>query len=203
MTKRLGSRMMDAMNTIEMCINKAKLLRVSNYLEGSHIMYQIDDYTTSDQSGNEIEYANFDLILYVREVLREDNDIDQTTLTLRVFCAEGLYQNWTPTLRYKVWESEFPSTVAISKEEQTVYFLCVQSNDVLELKKFSKLKGNQYNLIMTSVLENIPFHIEIAHNALYSFVDESEGLNFLRKNIGVTFNCNPNFTVYSEDYYCV
>ena len=107
-------------------------------------------------------------------------------------CTMDFYSNiadneWTANMRMKIFENDYPSTVAVDKDSGVVYFVHIQPWGV-EFKKFGILSDNDFE-----ALEDInvrgPYRIRLNADAMFKVIDGSEGYNYLRKTMFVEFDC--------------
>lgn len=106
---------------------------------------------------------------------------------LRVLSARG-DDRWTYRLIDKIWEGQYPSTIAIDLESHEVFFLNISATGI-DLIHFGLLDDKQYEAFELEVNDREPFRVKVAEQALMNYVDGAEGVNHLRRNIVVELNC--------------
>ena len=106
---------------------------------------------------------------------------------LRILSARG-DDRWTYRLIEKVWEGQYPSTVAIDLETHEVFFMNITVSG-LDLIHFGVLDERQFEAFDLEVNDRHPFRVKISEQALMNFVDGGEGVNHLRRNIVIELDC--------------
>lgn len=106
---------------------------------------------------------------------------------LRVLSARG-DDRWTYRLIDKVWEGQYPSTIAIDLESHEVFFLNITVSG-LDLIHFGVLDEKQYEAFDLEINDRQPFRVKISEQALMDYVDGGEGINHLRRNLVVELDC--------------
>src|SRR5690606_39242076 len=101
---------------------------------------------------------------------------------------------WTYRARNKIWDGEYPSTVAIDTETGDVMFFNLKPNRI-ELVFFGVLEGTAFDTVMSELHDREPFKIALDPDAMFNYIDESEGINHLKSNVLVIFNCGIPITV--------
>ena len=186
---RLPERFIDAkellLNTLESTNSvsfKSYGSLFSNRCAVTH--YHVDE--VEDEEG----FSNLDMTLVYTEPVLADNPVFQTvekTAKLRVLSPAG-DNDWTYRMIDKIWEGDYPSTVAVDLWTKRVYFLNIRLSG-LELVEFGTMEDNQFEAFDEGVADKDPFRITIGEKAMFDYIDGSEGINNLKRNIIIEFNC--------------
>lgn len=155
----------------------------SNQCEISH--FHIEE--VEDEEG----YANLDLVLvYKSRQLSPNNTFDEVERArkFRVLNSQGDI-GWTYRMQNLVWEGEYPSTVAVDIESGEVFLFSITSNNRAELVEFGLLEPSEFETLRLELNDREPFKIKIAEDAMFRYIDGAEGVNHLKQNIQIEFNC--------------
>jgi len=133
--------------------------------------------------------ANLDLTLSYRFRALVGNEFIavEKTRILKVLCNHG-DNLWTYRMINKIWEGDYPSTVAYDTETGEVFFFNVKLNR-LELVEFGKLEGTAFDAVKDDLNDRKPFRISISPEAMFNYIDEGEGISHLQRNVIIEFNC--------------
>lgn len=134
--------------------------------------------------------SNLELnITYLASYLTEEKGFQtiEKSRKLRVLSAKG-DDRWTYRLIDKIWEGQYPSTVAIDLETHEVFMLNVTVSG-LDLVLFGVLDEKQYEAFKYEVNDRKPFRIKVAEQALMNYVDGGEGINHLKRNLIIELDC--------------
>lgn len=197
MALHLGTRFIDAKSQIEGAVNLKKLLEFGIYGENLIRSYAIELVSIDTDDMAEDSFSNFHILIEANEVEIFVNEKNKLHLDLYFLCSSSAYFNWTSALILKVWGNDFPSTVAIDKETKQIYFVYLRETSI-KLELFGVLTDEQYQTVSDSLVESKPFEIGIGHDAMYAYIDGSEGFNHLRENIFVEFKCGIDFKVFKN-----
>ena len=158
---------------------------VSDFEDRLGKILEVDDLAV-DRDLSDMDYANFGMKLSLSEYDVNTEQKKRYEMDLFIFNPVHMYGRWTHSLVDKIWSGDFPSTIAVDKWSNLVYLLYV--GDGLVLKRFGDLgKEKTYN-VFDGFLPDKPVEIGVSELALYAYVEGSEGYNFLRKNLFVSFN---------------
>lgn len=105
---------------------------------------------------------------------------------------------WTYGMIQKVWEGNYPSSVAID-QKGNCYFVYVESWGI-HFSQFATLSEMELEMISSYLNDDTPYKIVIEPIAMFRVLDGAEGYNYLRKHIMVEFNCNKKLSVMVEDF---
>lgn len=165
------------------------LFGAETYQYGKILNVNIDTEGKSDE-----DYANFDVtISYLLKGLLSDDDKDitaelsQGSLTLR-FLSNIADKAWTYSMKEKVWNHLYPDSVALDMTSGEVYFVSITDNG-LYLNFFGRMSELELDMFKEESNEAEPYQITIEPHAMFMVIDGSEGINHLRDNLCVEFNC--------------
>ena len=145
-------------------------------------------------------YANLDLLItYVtRQATFDNNALAPIEKTRNLRVLNNLGDNrWTYNMIVKVWEGEYPSTVAVDMDSGAVYLVGVKANRV-ELIDFGILEPSAFDAFQNDLNDRTPFRIKLDEEAMFDVLDGSEGTNHLRHNVFIEFDCGMPIRVYSH-----
>lgn len=146
--------------------------------------YHIEE--VEDEEG----YSNMDILLTykIRSLSTENGpQLLEKTRKLRVLTAQG-DNSWTYRMIDKIWEGDYPSTVAVDMASGEVFLFGIKMNRI-ELIEFGQFDQLQFESFKLDVSDREPFSIKIDPNAMFEYIDGAEGINHLQRNIIVEFNC--------------
>lgn len=134
-------------------------------------------------------YSNIKVTLMYNQITPsespEENRIDQHKEFI-LLCPIADTE-WTYNLMVKVWGSEYPSTVAICKEDKSAYFVTLTDTSIL-FYRFCTFDDSEFEQ-----LENLnysqPYKISVTKQALWLAANELEGVRCLRENIQLVLDC--------------
>lgn len=182
----------DAKNLIEGVLSESSKLSLRSY-RGTYSMFSnlcdIVHYHIEEVEDEE-SYANLDMTLtYKVRVMTPENkfDVIEKVRNLRVLSTLG-DNLWTYRMINKVWEGDYPSTVAVDMETGEVFFFSIKLNR-LELIEFGKFTETEFETFRYELNDREPFSIKIDEKAMFDYIDEAEGVKHLQRNIVVEFNC--------------
>lgn len=184
----------DAKELIKSCLESRKL-SVKTY--GSMFSRQCDvlHYHIGDKDDEE-SYSNLRMVITYKMPYMDENErftFLEKTRNLLVLSSSG-DTRWTYRARNKIWDGEYPSTVAIDTETGDVMFFNLKPNRI-ELVFFGVLEGTAFDTVMSELHDREPFKIALDPDAMFNYIDESEGINHLKSNVLVIFNCGIPITV--------
>jgi hypothetical protein len=196
---RLPNVYIDAKELLNDTLNENRKVSIKTY----GVMYsQVGDvmHHSIGEVTNEESYANLDLMLtYVTRQLTFNNDAYapiEKTRNLRVLNTLG-DTRWTYNMIVKVWEGEYPSTVAVDMDSGNVFLVGVKANRI-ELTDFGILESSAFDAFHNDLNDREPFKIKIDEEAMFDVLDGSEGTNHLRHNVFIEFDCGMPIRVYSH-----
>jgi hypothetical protein len=136
-------------------------------------------------------YANLNLILtYKVSMLVPTKSYYSTvekTRNLKVLSAIG-DNLWTYRMIDKVWEGDYPSTVAVDTDTGDVFFFSIKLNR-LELIEFGQFSSSEFEAFKLEVHDREPFRIILDSDAMFDYIDGAEGIRYLKRNVAIQFNC--------------
>lgn len=94
---------------------------------------------------------------------------------------------WTNNMKMKVFDGNYPSTVAVDKDTAKLYFVFAYSWGI-EFKEFALLPDESFEAL-EELNTKAPYRIRIDPEAMFLYIDGAEGTNYLRKNLIVEFDC--------------
>ena len=94
---------------------------------------------------------------------------------------------WTNNMKMKIFDGNYPSTVAVDKDTGKLYFVFIHKNGV-EFKEFSELSEASFEAL-EEVNTKAPYRVRIDPEAMFLYIDGAEGTNHLRQNLIVEFDC--------------
>lgn len=187
----------DAKELLVGVLEKTKRLGFKKYGDLLVSVGDLVSYNISDVE-NELSYANIDLyIKYKLHVLREEGGADfvDKERNLRVLCNLG-DSDWTYRMIDKVWEGDYPSTVAVDMDTGEVFLLYLRANR-LELVLFGVFSEKEFESFKFELQEREPFSIKIDEKAMFTYIDGAEGINHLKNKIFIEFNCHVPLRIYN------
>jgi hypothetical protein len=185
---RVPETFIDAKGMIEDSLNEGMKLSVKSY--GSMFSNLADILHFHIEDADHEGYANIDLFITYKLRVMGNNDLFETvekTRNLRVLNSLG-DTKWTYRMINKIWDGDYPSTIAVDMETGEVFFFNVRVNRIV-LEKFGKMAELQFETFIQEINDREPFRIRISDDAMFDFIDGSEGINHLQRNIYVEFNC--------------
>jgi hypothetical protein len=194
MNVRLPDTFVDAKRMIEDSLENKKLSLKTYGAMFSNLadvtLYHIAE--VEDEEG----YANLDLLItykYRTMGLSGGFEVIEKTKKLKVLNSIGDSQ-WTFRMITKVWDGDYPSTVAVDMETGEVFLFSLKMNRI-ELTEFGKLTETQFEVFKYELNDREPFRIRLNADAMFEFIDGAEGLNHLQKSVFVEFSCGMPIVV--------
>lgn len=148
---------------------------------------------------DEEQYSNIDISLsYKERVLIEDDRFESVERfhQLRVLCNLG-DMTWTYRMIKKVWEGDYPSAVAVDTDTKQIFLVNVRTS-CIELVEFGIFSESEFESFMTDVSDREPYSIRLDSDAMFKFIDGAEGINYLRDNVFIEFNCATKIPIYHK-----
>lgn len=117
-------------------------------------------------------------------------------------CSIDLYSNigdteWTKSMKLKIFEDNYPSTIGVDKDTATLYFVFIQPWGI-ELKAFATLPDEDFEAL-EDINVRAPYRIKIDPDAMFMYIDGSEGTSHLRQNLMVEFDCGRPILVRASE----
>ena len=188
---RLPEVHIDAKELISGVLNEANTITISRYNTKfaelgkiKHFHIEPKDEEESDSVGTVDMSITYDIMVK----MGEDFINTEVTNDLALLNPKGDFK-WNRSLKYKLWEGNYPSTVGVDKSNGDVYLVHLYKDNVIELQEFGVLTSNELELFMGDLDETNPYKIRIANEAMFDYISGDEGLNHLKKNIIVELNC--------------
>lgn len=179
----------DAKSLIEGVVDASPLLSLRT--DGVMFANLCDILYLHIEDAEDVEgYSNLTLVVtYKQNVFMETSNFTavEKTRKLKVLTSIG-DTSWTYRMIDKVWEGDYPSTVAVDVTTGEVFFLSIKVNR-LELIEFGLLSNLELDTFNLEVHDREPYRITIDSSAMFDYIDGAEGINSLRRNIVVEFNC--------------
>lgn len=186
---RIPETFIDAKSMIESVLIEGMKLSVKNYGSMFSNLSDIVHYKI-DEAEDEEGYANVDLfITYRMRVMGVSNQFESVDKTRNLRVLNSLGDNkWTYRMINKIWDGDYPSTVAVDMETGEVFFFNIRVNRI-ELAKFGKMSETQFEVFLEEINDREPFKIKIAEEAMFDYIDGAEGINHLKRNIYIELSC--------------
>jgi hypothetical protein len=191
----------DTKEIIETVLRKNRLLikgfdSVFNTVSDIRI-YNVEPVNFGDLIADDFEdgYSNckLNLVYDVKTFIEDSPAIIEVSKSLMVLNTMN-DTIWTYRMIQNIWEGDYPSTVAIDMETREVFLFNLKPN-WLELVRFGILDELQFEAITLGLNFRSPFYIGIDTKAMYQYIDGAEGLNYLKKNIIIEFDCGIPITL--------
>lgn len=150
----------------------------------------VHSYHIEDQS--EVErYGNLNLVVtYHKPVISGGMSFVEIPKTRKLYLLSTAGDHmWTVRTKLKIWDNNYPSTVALDLETREVFFFGIKAS-VIELLHFGTLTEDQMAQIYSELNEREPFSIRIDEGAMFDYIDELQGLAHLRNNLYIEFHCS-------------
>jgi hypothetical protein len=96
----------------------------------------------------------------------------------------------------KLWNGEYPSTVALDFKEEKVYLVYLGRN--FKIIEFANLSKDKVSILEEDLFEAKPYKIKLDEKSMFDFISEEEGFNNLRKNIYIQFDCGMKIKIYNN-----
>lgn len=195
---RLPNTYIDARDMIKDALESAGKLSIRRYMALFSSLCDVTHFHI-EEIHDEEAYANLDLVLTYKQPQLEAKDnysFVEKTKNLRVLCNHG-DNLWNYQLINKVWDGDYPSTVAVDVETKEVFLFSVKLNRI-ELIEFGELTNSEFETFCNELHERDPFRVLISPEAMYDYLSESEGINHLKRNIYVEFNCGLPLRVFNS-----
>lgn len=198
-------RFVDAEGLLADKLDAYPVINMTSYLNSHYRRTDIENYsiqlikTDDDYSDDDdTAYSNLLLALDYRMVYVNENGMFpmRKSRTLRLFCPHG-DKKWTYRMVQKVWEGEYPSTVALDIESGEVFFFCIKDLGI-ELIDFGYIPKSQLEFFDDTVNDREPYTVKIDDDAMFDYIDGAEGLHHLKRNVIITFNASTPIVVRHE-----
>ena len=197
---RLPEIYCDARQSIEESLKNHKLV-LSKYNSSLVNLCEVTRFSVEDESQPE-KIGTLRLSLTYKERIITKYDKFETrfmTQNLLVLNTKG-DATWPYLMIAKVWEGDYPSTVAVNEETGVVYLMYLELNSV-KLVEFAQLKENQLEEVKESLNDITPYRIRLDEDAMFKVLGEVEGNKCLQNTLYIEFNCGIVFRVYCEKDY--
>lgn len=195
---RLPDIFLDAKRMIEDTLKSSEKLSLKKY--GSMFSNLADVvHFHIEEIEDEESYANLDLIItYKLRVISPNNQFKtiEKTRNLKVLNPKG-DNRWTFRMINKIWDGDYPSSVAVDMETGEVFLFSIKANRI-ELTEFGKFNELEFETFLHELNDREPFRIRIDEDAMFDYIDGAEGINHLQKNIYIEFNCGMPIRVYNK-----
>lgn len=166
----------------------SKLVEIGNFADTFSILGEVKSSFINPVSAED-EFANLDLhVEYEVKTLKygQTSSKEIQTKNLRVLSGMGNIR-WTQRMIEKIWDGDYPSTIAIDFESQEVYLVYLRW-EKLELRFFGKLTENEVEAVEYDLNNREPFLINIDQEAMFRYIDGGEGVNHLLRNLYIELN---------------
>lgn len=118
-------------------------------------------------------------------------------MVLNILSSAGDFA-WGVNNIQKVWQGDYPASVAIDDTSGEVYFLYLRPWGI-ELCYFATLKPQQLEAMNTLKLD-IPYSIHLNPDVMFSYIENDVGLIELRKAVEIKFNTVVPITLSLAQY---
>jgi hypothetical protein len=190
MAVRLPFYNVDAFNTFKELLGKKFALteRAYGVSLAQHGDVKKCEITCESNEEEEI-YTNMILYLeyYKYETKGERISSVGNELNLRLLSGLG-DRDWGYRSIIKVWDGDYPSTVGVDIKTGKVYFVYIREGR-LDIVYFGSMSEEELDTFEETFNDREPFKVGIVEDALYDYLDEAEGYNYLKKNVYIEFNC--------------
>lgn len=202
MQYRLPEMFCDAKQTIEESLVNKKLI-LSKYNSSLVNMCEVTNFkVVDDKEPENIGTLHLNLTYKERIITKYDKfETRFMSQDLMVLNPKG-DPIWPYLMVTKVWEGEYPSTVAVNSETGVVYFVYLQQG-LMKLVEFAQLKDNQLEAVKESLNDLAPYRIKLDEDSMFKVLGEVEGNRCLHDTLYVEFNCGITFKVHCEREYGV
>ena len=187
--------MIDAVSQLDSFFTNKKTIQFGKYGEKLAKGYVVQKFLFDDENISDEKYANIWVNLWARQQGLTGEVGESINLEFYFFCSASAFLGWSNVLVRKVWDTGVPTTVGIDVKTRKVYLVYLQESKLL-FDFFGEVTEDQFTALHTSLIESEPYTYGIDLAALYSYVDGSEGLNYLRNNIYIEFNCLVGFKIH-------
>lgn len=146
---------------------------------------------------DEEQYSNLDLSLsYKERVLIGESRFEtiERYHQLRLLCNDGDIA-WTYRMINKLWDGDYPSTVAVDTDTKQVFLVYVRTS-CIELVEFGIFSEHDYESFHFDASVREPFQIKLDEEAMFKYIDGGVGYDYLCENIYIQFNCLGKINVY-------
>ena len=200
MQLRLPVIFCDAKQAIEDSLENHKLI-LSKYNSSMVNMCEVTHFHIEESKDNESVGSLKLLISYKEKIITKYDKFEtlNKTQVLTILNTKGDIV-WPYLMVTKVWNGEYPSTVAINEETGVVYLVFLRMGS-LGLTEFALLKKNELECIKDSLNESEPYRIRLDEEAMFKVLGEIEGNRCLYETLFIEFDCGVKFRVYSDSSY--
>lgn len=112
----------------------------------------------------------------------------EITRDLALLNPVGDYK-WNKTLKFNVWEGNYPTTVSVDKINGDVFLMHLYADNRVELQYFARLTENELELFLGDLNIQKPYKLSIDKDALFLYAGGDEGLNHLKRNVIIELDC--------------
>ena len=197
---RLPEMFCDAKQSIEESLCKNHLI-LSKYNSSLVNMCEVTTFKITDELEPE-KVGTLHLNLTYKERIITKYDKFETRFMsqdLMVLSTKG-DPIWPYLMVTKVWDGDYPSTVAVNSETGVVYFVYLLQG-AMKLVEFAQLKENQLEAVRESLNDLVPYRIKLDEDAMFKVLGEVEGTKCLHDTLYIEFNCGITFKVRCEKEY--
>lgn len=147
---------------------------------------------------DEEQYASLDISLNYKERIIIGSvdrfDTVERFRQLRILCNLG-DNHWTARTKHKIWNDDYPSTVAVDMETKQVFLVYIRPK-ALELVEFGIFSASEFEAFLTDANDREPFAIKLDPEAMFRYIDGATGIDDLYKNVYIEFNCTAPINIY-------
>lgn len=188
---KLSEVFVDAKDMLSSILSETNTITLSKYgIEFAELGKLKHFHIAPKEQGFEDSECTLNMTLTYDMLIKKEDAFITTEMTndLALLNTKGDF-DWNRSLKYKIWEGNYPSTVCIDKNSGGVYLLYLYKNNVVELQYFATLSKDELELFLEDIDETNPYKIRIDNEAMFSYIAGDEGLNHLKRNIVIELNC--------------
>lgn len=183
-------RFHDVLDTLERC-KESKMMGIGVY--GFDILNQcnISDIHFEASERSDEDYGNLEIRLAYSQRVITDKGVEWIPNTRNLFLLSSNGDTeWTYNMKQKLWDGDYPYAVAIDEVTGEIFFVHIALDGFI-LKLFGREEGIYKVLTETQVLSaKEPYQIKIKPEAMFAYIDGTEGTNHLKDSIFIELNCS-------------
>lgn len=186
-------RYVDAESLLHDTLTNFPNINMTSYLNSHYRRMEVENFSIEPikvEDDHDETYSNLILSLDYKMVFINENGVFplKKSRQLRLFSPHG-DKVWTYRMIQKVWEGEYPSTVALDIDTGEVFFLGIKDWG-LELIQFGFIPKHQLEFFDETINDREPYTVKIDADAMFDYIDGAEGLSYLKRNVIVHFHAS-------------
>lgn len=184
----------DSKDLISSVLNKSKQVSIRKYGSLFSNLCEVRDWNIEE--GDDVGASNITLTLtYMQSVLTADSQFNLVTKTRKLKVLSVKNDNeWSYQMVDKIWDGEYPSTVAVDLVTGEVLLFNIGTNRI-ELVDFGVMEDTQFEAFILEVNDQEPYRIRLNPDAMFDYISGAEGYRHLKENVEIEFNCGIPVTV--------